>query len=125
MSSHIVSRRIYYGIFGALIALTYLTYWVAFQDVDTHLWGVHIALNPVIALAIATSKALLVVLFFMHVRYSSRLTWVSMLRSSGPTGRPSAASAISSRERTLPARRWATISGTSPAFTPRYQTPSG
>ena len=68
MSSHIVSRRIYYGIFGALIALTYLTYWVAFQDVDTHLWGVHIALNPVIALAIATSKALLVVLFFMHVR---------------------------------------------------------
>ena len=54
MSGHIVSRRIYYGIFAALMALTLLTVWVAFQDVDTHLWGVHIALNPVIALAIAT-----------------------------------------------------------------------
>ena len=79
MSGHIVSRRIYYGIFAALMALTLLTVWVAFQDVDTHLWGVHIALNPVIALAIATTKALLVVLYFMHVRYSSKLTRITVL----------------------------------------------
>ena len=79
MSGHIVSRRIYYGIFGALMGLTWLTYWVAFQDVDVHLWGVHIALNPVIALAIATAKAMLVVLFFMHVRYSSKLTRMTVL----------------------------------------------
>jgi len=52
---------------------------VAFQDVDTQLWGVHIALNPVIALAIATTKALLVILFFMHVRYSSKLTKMTVL----------------------------------------------
>ena len=78
MSGHVVPRRIYYGIFAALMVLTYLTYWVAFQDVDTRIWGVHIALNPVIALAIATTKALLVILFFMHVRYSSKLTKVTV-----------------------------------------------
>lgn len=33
-------------------------------------------LNAVIALAIAVLKALLVILYFMHARYSSRLTWV-------------------------------------------------
>ena len=79
MSGHIVPRRIYYGIFAALMVLTLLTVWIAFQDVDTHLWGVHIALNPVIALAIATTKAMLVVLYFMHVRYSSKLTKVTVL----------------------------------------------
>jgi len=79
VSGHIVPRRIYYGIFAALMVLTLLTVWVAFQDVDTHLWGLHIALNPVIALAIATTKALLVVLYFMHVRYSSKLTKVTVL----------------------------------------------
>ena len=78
MSGHIVPRRIYYGIFAALMVLTYLTYWVAFQDVDTQVWGVHIALNPVIALAIATTKALLVILFFMHVRYSTKLTMITV-----------------------------------------------
>jgi len=79
VSGHIVPRRIYYGIFAALMVLTLLTVWVAFQDVDTHLLGLHIALNPVIALAIATTKALLVVLYFMHVRYSSKLTKVTVL----------------------------------------------
>ena len=79
MSGHIVPRRIYYGIFAALMVLTLLTVWVAFQDVDTHLWGLRIALNPVIALAIATTKAMLVVLYFMHVRYSSKLTKVTVL----------------------------------------------
>ena len=79
MSAHIVPRRIYYGIFAALMTLTLLTVWVAFQDVDTHLWGLHIALNPVIALAIATTKALLVILYFMHVRYAGKLTKVTVL----------------------------------------------
>ena len=79
MSGHIVPRRIYYGIFAALMVLTLLTVWIAYQDVDTHLWGLHIALNPVIALAIATTKAVLVVLYFMHVRYSSKLTKITVL----------------------------------------------
>jgi cytochrome c oxidase subunit 4 len=79
VSGHIVSRKIYYGIFAALMTLTLLTVWVAFQDVDAHFWGFHIALNPVIALAIATTKALLVILYFMHVRYSSKLTKITVL----------------------------------------------
>ena len=68
MAQHIVSRALYYRIFAALLMLTLLTVGVAYLNLG--------ALNTVIALTIATGKALLVVLFFMHVRYSSRLTWV-------------------------------------------------
>ncbi len=50
----------------ALLLGTALTVWASY--VDLGLW------NPVIALAIATTKAVLVVLFFMHVRYSTKLT---------------------------------------------------
>jgi cytochrome c oxidase subunit 4 len=54
-----------------LVAGTCLTYWAATQD-----FGVG---NPVIALAIACTKATLVILFFMHVRYSSRLTKLTVV----------------------------------------------
>jgi cytochrome c oxidase subunit 4 len=70
MSNHIVPLRVYFTIFAALMVLTAVTVWVAFMDLGT-IWG---PLNSVIALSIATLKATLVVLFFMHVRYSSRLT---------------------------------------------------
>ncbi|HEV7905710.1 MAG TPA: cytochrome C oxidase subunit IV family protein [Pyrinomonadaceae bacterium] len=70
MSEHIVSKKVYYVIFGALIVLTGLTVWVANIDLGSE------KLNTVVALAIAVTKAMLVVLYFMHVRYSSRLTWV-------------------------------------------------
>lgn len=56
----------YFAVFGALMALTALTVWVAFQDFG---W-----LNNVLALGIAVIKGTLVVLFFMHVIHSSRLT---------------------------------------------------
>jgi len=79
VSGHIVSRKIYYGIFAALMALTLLTVWAAFQDIHPSVFGLHIGLNPVIALAIATTKALLVVLYFMHVRYSSKLNRITVL----------------------------------------------
>lgn len=69
MSEHVVSKSLYYVIFGALIVLTILTVIVARIDLGGHL-------NDVVALTIAVAKALLVVLYFMHVRYSSRLTWV-------------------------------------------------
>jgi cytochrome c oxidase subunit 4 len=69
MSEHVVSKRLYYIIFGALIVLTILTVIAARIDLGGHL-------NDVVALTIAVTKALLVVLYFMHVRYSSRLTWV-------------------------------------------------
>ncbi|HEX8130003.1 MAG TPA: cytochrome C oxidase subunit IV family protein [Pyrinomonadaceae bacterium] len=70
MSEHIVSKKLYFVIFGALMVLTALTVWVANIDLGSE------KLNTVVALAIAVTKAVLVVLYFMHVRYSSRLTWV-------------------------------------------------
>ena len=69
MSEHVVSKNLYYVIFGSLMVLTILTVVVARIDLGGHL-------NDVVALTIAVAKALLVVLYFMHVRYSSRLTWV-------------------------------------------------
>jgi cytochrome c oxidase subunit IV len=58
----------YYGVFLALMIGTALTVAVAFVDLG--------ALNNVLMLGIAMTKALLVILFFMHVRWSTRLTWV-------------------------------------------------
>ncbi len=69
MSEHIVSRKIYFTIFGALMVFTLLTVLAARVDLGRQ-W------NTVVALTIAVIKATLVVLYFMHVRYSSRLTWV-------------------------------------------------
>jgi cytochrome c oxidase subunit 4 len=67
-TSHVVSPTVYYAIFGALMILTALTVLVAFVDLGL--------MNPVVALSIAVLKATLVVLFFMHLRWSSRLTWI-------------------------------------------------
>jgi len=58
----------YYGVFLALLTGTALTVAAAFVDMG--------ALNNVVMLTLACVKALLVILFFMHVRWSSRLTWV-------------------------------------------------
>ncbi|HEX6284587.1 MAG TPA: cytochrome C oxidase subunit IV family protein [Pyrinomonadaceae bacterium] len=69
MSEHIVSVRVYITIFLALLVGTFLTVVAAFYDFQG-------PLNTIIALTIATGKATLVVLYFMHVRYSSRLIWV-------------------------------------------------
>jgi cytochrome c oxidase subunit IV len=69
MSEHIVPLRIYVVIFSALLVGTALTVWAGFMDFPGQL-------NVIIALTIAVVKATLVVLYFMHVRYSSRLIWV-------------------------------------------------
>ena len=69
MSEHIVPVRIYITIFVVLLVGTALTVAAAFVDFP---WR----LNTVVALTIATIKATFVVLYFMHVRYSSRLIWV-------------------------------------------------
>lgn len=68
MSEHIVQRKLYFSVFIALMVGTALTVFAA-----TINFG---AMNDVIAMTIAVSKALLVLLFFMHVKYSSRLIWV-------------------------------------------------
>ena len=66
MAQHIVTPKTYLQVFAALMILTGATVWVAFIDLG--------ALNTVIAMAIAVAKAILVILIFMHVRYSSPLT---------------------------------------------------
>jgi cytochrome c oxidase subunit 4 len=67
-SHHVVPLKIYFAIFAALMVLTASTVWVAFIDLG--------ALNTFVALGIAVTKAALVILFFMHVKYSSKLTWL-------------------------------------------------
>jgi cytochrome c oxidase subunit 4 len=63
MSEHIMSSKFYYTIWIALLCLTVITAAVSFIDLGPF--------NTVVALVIATFKALLVVLFFMHVKYTS------------------------------------------------------
>jgi cytochrome c oxidase subunit 4 len=69
MSEHIVPVRVYVAIFLALLVGTAVTVVAAFYNFPGQL-------NTIIALTIASVKATLVVLYFMHVRYSSRLIWV-------------------------------------------------
>jgi cytochrome c oxidase subunit 4 len=68
MSGHVASVKLYYAVFAALIVGTILTVLVARVDLGP--------LNNVVMLTVAFTKALLVILFFMHVRWGSRLTWV-------------------------------------------------
>ena len=66
-AKHQVPLRVYFTIFSLLMVLTAVTVGVSFIDLG--------AMNTVVALVIAVVKMLLVVLYFMHVRYSTRLTW--------------------------------------------------
>ncbi len=65
---HILPLSVYWGVFTALVVGTLVTVWSATIDLG--------AMNVLVALAIASVKALLVILYFMHVKYSSRLVWV-------------------------------------------------
>ena len=65
---HVAPISLYLVIFGALIVGTILTVVVAKFDLGPF--------NNIVMLTVACAKALLVVLYFMHVRWSSRLTWV-------------------------------------------------
>ena len=84
MAEHVTSRKVYYAVFAALLILTYAT--VAVSKVDLGRF------NTIVALTIAVTKAVMVVLFFMHVRYSTRLTklvvvggflWLALLVRAG------------------------------------------
>jgi cytochrome c oxidase subunit 4 len=63
---HIVSPWIYLAIVGALLVLTATTVAASYVEMGVF--------NPIVALGIAVIKAMLVVLFFMHVKYSTKLT---------------------------------------------------
>jgi cytochrome c oxidase subunit IV len=65
---HIASLRVNYAVFVALMALLAATVGLAYLDLGPA--------NLPIAMGIAAVKAALIVLVFMHVRYSHRLTWV-------------------------------------------------
>ena len=78
---HIVPPRIYLTILLALFVATGLTVWASYIDMgETHITE-HLTIfwNPVVALAIACTKMVLVVLFFMHVKYSSKLTKLTVI----------------------------------------------
>src|SRR6266508_2652431 len=68
MAQHVVPPKVYFAVFTALIVLTATTTAVSFLDLGP--W------NTVVALGIAFLKATLVALFFMHVKYSPRLTQI-------------------------------------------------
>jgi cytochrome c oxidase subunit IV len=72
MNKHITSETTYYVIFAALIALTLLTVGLSFVHLGE-------AMHLVVGLTIATGKAVLVILFFMHLLYSPRLSWIMFL----------------------------------------------
>ena|SRR5574339_737714 len=67
-TAHVAPKGLYYAVFLALIVGTVATYAVALVDLGF--------MNNIVMLTIACAKALLVILFFMHVRWSDRLTWV-------------------------------------------------
>jgi cytochrome c oxidase subunit 4 len=68
MSVHVVPIRIYALILAVLLVLTMITVRVAFMDLGV--------LNDIAALTIAVVKMTLVILYFMHLRQSPRLTWL-------------------------------------------------
>ncbi|MCI0352800.1 MAG: cytochrome C oxidase subunit IV family protein [Acidobacteriales bacterium] len=89
MAEHIVSPKVYIIIFLALMVMTAVTVAAAFVDLTFHL-GKHVVdgavqykyninVNPAVALAIAGFKAALVILFFMHLRWGTRLTKIVVI----------------------------------------------
>jgi cytochrome c oxidase subunit 4 len=68
MNAHIVPRKIYIAIWASLMLLLLLTWGVARFNLGPF--------NVVAALTIAITKMLLVILYFMHVRYSPGRTWI-------------------------------------------------
>jgi cytochrome c oxidase subunit 4 len=68
MPDHVVHPRTYWVVFFLLIALTALTIAISFMELGP--W------HSAIGLMIATGKAALVALFFMHLWYGGRLNWI-------------------------------------------------
>jgi len=68
----------YLGVFAILVVGTVVTYIVALRDLDSVLFH---GANTLVALLIAFFKMSCVMLFFMHVRWSPRLVWLSAVGS--------------------------------------------
>jgi cytochrome c oxidase subunit 4 len=78
---HIVSPFIYLTILLCLLAATALTCGMSYVDLgEWHIApGITLFWNPVVAIAIACTKMSLVILFFMHVKYSTKLTKLTVI----------------------------------------------
>lgn len=70
---HQASLTAYFMVFGALMILTVLTVWVSRIDLGM--------LNTAVAMTIAIAKATVVILWFMHVIHSPRMTWIVVVAS--------------------------------------------
>src|SRR2546426_10126357 len=68
---HVTPLPVYFAVFTALVIGTLLTWYASTITLG---WA-----NTPIALVIATIKAVLVILYFMHLKYSTRLTWVVVI----------------------------------------------
>jgi len=68
---HVLPLKVYYAVFATLMVLTGVTVAVAYVDLG--------AMNAVVALVIACFKAMIVVLYFMHVKYSTRLIKLTVI----------------------------------------------
>jgi cytochrome c oxidase subunit IV len=66
----VVQPKVYGLIFGALLFCTALTVFASYLELGVF--------NAVVALGIAVVKAVIVILFFMHIRYSSKLTKLTL-----------------------------------------------
>jgi len=74
---HLVATGTYVAVLSTLMALLTLTIAAAFVDMDrwTSAHGLGSGWNTALALTIAVLKGLLILLFFMHVKYGSRIIW--------------------------------------------------
>ena len=68
MANHVLPKKTYFLVGAALMVLLATTVAVALINLGPF--------NVLVALAIAVTKAMLVVLIFMHVKYNTKLTWV-------------------------------------------------
>jgi cytochrome c oxidase subunit 4 len=68
MTGHVIPHKVYYSVFAALMVLLVVT--VAIAEVDLG------PFNLMAAMIVSIAKTVLIVLFFMHVRYSSRITQI-------------------------------------------------
>lgn len=66
----VVPPKVYGIVFGTLLFFTALTVFASYLELGIF--------NPIVALTIAVIKAVLVILFFMHIRYSSKLTMLTV-----------------------------------------------
>lgn len=65
---HILPKKVYWGVFWALMVLTVITVWISRFNFGS--------MNLVIAMFIASIKAALVALYFMHLKYENKLLWI-------------------------------------------------